>query len=178
MNDLLSYIKKIFLNIKYKIIIMNEDNNINEEEYIQEFVFNNNLYDINDVNTINAIQNFINNITNNNNILNIENNIIDDTIDKDNLEICIEITYIENESMYNEYFKSCKEINDKISIPKKIKKDDPLLVEGNCLICMENYKFGEFKRELPKCNHVYHKKCIDKWLKKKATCPICRDKLL
>ena len=159
---------------------MNEEekNSLNEEciqEYIQEFVFNNNSYDINEIETINTIQNIINNLTNNSNILNIEENLLD----KDTLEFCIEITYIDHDSIneYNEYFKSCKEINDKVSFPKKIKENDTLL-EGNCLICMENYKYGEFKRELPKCNHIYHKKCIDKWLKKKATCPICRDKLL
>jgi hypothetical protein len=154
---------------------LNEEDNSLNEEYIQEFVFNNNSYDINEIETINTIQNIINNLTNNSNILNIGENLLD----KDTIEFCIEITYIEPCSIneYNEYFKSCKEINDKVSFPKKIKENDTLL-GGNCLICMENYKYGEFKRELPKCNHIYHKKCIDKWLKKKATCPICRNKLL
>ncbi len=28
------------------------------------------------------------------------------------------------------------------------------------------------------CNHVFHKKCIDKWFKLKSTCPCCRTNLL
>jgi len=75
------------------------------------------------------------------------------------------------------YFKSCKEINEKISKSNKIKKDDQIIGE-QCFICMDNYKEKEFKRELPKCKHCFHKKCIDKWLKKKSNCPICRDNLL
>ena len=43
---------------------------------------------------------------------------------------------------------------------------------------MEKYKILEFKRELPICKHYFHKKCIDKWLKKNASCPICRDKII
>jgi hypothetical protein len=77
----------------------------------------------------------------------------------------------------NNYFKNCQEINDKLMKPEKIKKDDTVLTE-NCLICMENYKELELKRLLPSCKHYFHKKCIDKWLKKNASCPICRNKLL
>lgn len=82
-----------------------------------------------------------------------------------------------NDLEENNYFKSCNEINEKLTKPEKIKKDDNILSE-NCFICMETYKESELKRSLPSCKHYFHKKCIDKWLKKKASCPICRDKLL
>ncbi len=53
----------------------------------------------------------------------------------------------------------------------KIKSD---LTDG-CNICLENYKNGLYYREL-KCNHKFHKKCIDKWIKSgKNTCPVCRN---
>ena len=55
----------------------------------------------------------------------------------------------------------------------KIKNDDPLL-DSHCIICSEDYIQGEYKRVL-ECNHVYHKKCIDKWLKKNYSCPVCRS---
>jgi hypothetical protein len=42
-----------------------------------------------------------------------------------------------------------------------------------CTICLENYKIGEYYRMLP-CEHTFHKRCIDKWLFKKMSCPICR----
>ncbi|XP_060740833.1 uncharacterized protein si:ch211-59o9.10 [Tachysurus vachellii] len=43
----------------------------------------------------------------------------------------------------------------------------------DCQICFSDYKKGEKLRMLP-CFHDYHVKCIDRWLKENATCPICR----
>lgn len=77
----------------------------------------------------------------------------------------------------SDYFRSCHEINDKLCKSEKIKKDDKIINE-QCFICMDNYKESELKRTLPTCKHYFHKKCIDKWLKKKASCPICRDCLI
>lgn len=87
--------------------------------------------------------------------------------------------YAHNEEpeSYNKYFKNCNEINEVLCKPEKIKKNDNILCE-NCFICMDNYKCSQLKRELPYCKHYFHKKCIDKWLKKKASCPICRDELI
>lgn len=43
-----------------------------------------------------------------------------------------------------------------------------------CSICTDKFKEKEGLRIL-KCNHYFHKKCIDKWLiKGSETCPICR----
>jgi hypothetical protein len=56
---------------------------------------------------------------------------------------------------------------------KKIKENDQL-INDECSICIENFCCGEYQRTLV-CNHVFHKKCIDKWFKKdKNECPICR----
>jgi hypothetical protein len=46
-----------------------------------------------------------------------------------------------------------------------------------CSICHDKFKTGEYFRKLPICNHIYHKKCIDKWFitdSKNMRCPICR----
>ncbi|KAK6195431.1 hypothetical protein SNE40_000865 [Patella caerulea] len=54
-----------------------------------------------------------------------------------------------------------------------------LLMEGDnpaCTICMDSLLDGELVRVL-KCKHVYHVKCIDPWLQKKAECPVCRESL-
>jgi len=75
------------------------------------------------------------------------------------------------------YFKSCKEIDQKVSRSEKIKKEDNLLNE-TCFICMDHYKVNELKRILPNCSHCFHKKCVDKWLKKRSSCPVCRDELI
>ena len=39
---------------------------------------------------------------------------------------------------------------------------------------LEDYKENEYKREI-KCKHIYHKKCVDKWLKQDYSCPMCRS---
>ncbi len=61
---------------------------------------------------------------------------------------------------------------------QRIKTNDDLIKNGEtCNICFCEYSTGEYKRTLNKCKHVFHKKCIDKWLGKNAenmTCPICR----
>ena len=35
---------------------------------------------------------------------------------------------------------------------------------GSCVVCMMNYSNKEKLRRLP-CNHDFHAKCIDRWLK-------------
>ncbi|XP_053384518.1 uncharacterized protein LOC123536200 isoform X2 [Mercenaria mercenaria] len=42
-----------------------------------------------------------------------------------------------------------------------------------CNICMTDYEDGDSQKILP-CFHSFHCLCIDKWIKKNATCPICR----
>jgi len=84
----------------------------------------------------------------------------------------------ESEEQFD-YFANCKLINKLVGKAEKIKKDDSLLVgEESCFICFEKYKEKELKRKLPNCNHFFHKKCIDKWLKNKSTCPHCRCDLM
>jgi len=59
---------------------------------------------------------------------------------------------------------------------QKINKLDQLITEQSvCSICLCSYQSGEYKRTL-NCNHIFHKKCVDKWLLKsnKMDCPICR----
>tara|TARA_B100001175_G_C19306428_1_gene540764 strand:+ start:346 stop:753 length:408 start_codon:yes stop_codon:yes gene_type:complete len=77
----------------------------------------------------------------------------------------------------NNYFLNCKHINSVLQNYIYIKKDDDIIGK-KCLICMDEFKHKEYKRILPGCKHYFHKKCIDKWLKKNSTCPICRQELL
>lgn len=43
-----------------------------------------------------------------------------------------------------------------------------------CSICLADYKDGEVLRLLPDCNHLFHLKCVDPWLRQHPTCPVCR----
>ena len=40
-----------------------------------------------------------------------------------------------------------------------------------CAVCYEDMVLGEEVRRLP-CLHYFHRACIDRWLKVKATCPL------
>lgn len=52
-------------------------------------------------------------------------------------------------------------------------KNEKEMNEKECSICQENFKAKEIGKEL-KCNHLYHKDCIERWLKMHSTCPCCR----
>ncbi|KAJ3679713.1 hypothetical protein LUZ60_017724 [Juncus effusus] len=43
-----------------------------------------------------------------------------------------------------------------------------------CPVCLEMFRPGEKYRVLPSCGHAFHVNCVDLWLLKNATCPICR----
>lgn len=51
-------------------------------------------------------------------------------------------------------------------------------LDTECVICLSEFKEGEKLRILPKCNHGFHVKCIDKWLKSHSSCPTCRQSLV
>lgn len=46
----------------------------------------------------------------------------------------------------------------------------------DCVICMEPFSLGESIRILP-CLHGYHVWCIDQWLVRSRSCPICKASL-
>ncbi|XP_058739882.1 RING-H2 finger protein ATL5-like [Vicia villosa] len=46
--------------------------------------------------------------------------------------------------------------------------------DTQCVICLADYKEREILRIMPKCGHTFHLCCIDIWLRKQSTCPVCR----
>ena len=48
------------------------------------------------------------------------------------------------------------------------------LEHTQCVICLADYKEREVLRIMPKCGHTFHLSCIDIWLRKQSTCPVCR----
>ncbi|KAL5713965.1 hypothetical protein ACHQM5_015991 [Ranunculus cassubicifolius] len=49
--------------------------------------------------------------------------------------------------------------------------------ENSCSVCLEDLKVGQKVRDLPYCRHMFHPNCIDQWLTKHGSCPLCRRNL-
>ena len=47
------------------------------------------------------------------------------------------------------------------------------LKDLECSVCLKNFEIKDTIC-ITKCNHTYHKKCIDTWFEIKDTCPNCR----
>lgn len=46
-----------------------------------------------------------------------------------------------------------------------------------CTVCLAEYNEEDKLRILPNCGHSFHASCIDIWLHKQSTCPVCRISL-
>ncbi|KAL8045973.1 hypothetical protein ABFX02_08G149100 [Erythranthe guttata] len=51
--------------------------------------------------------------------------------------------------------------------------------EEVCSICLMKFLTEDTVNKLPKCGHVFHMECLEKWLDRcRFTCPLCRSSLL
>ncbi|KFK28476.1 hypothetical protein AALP_AA7G001200 [Arabis alpina] len=67
----------------------------------------------------------------------------------------------------------------KIGFFKLKKHQNKLKINGtDCSICLGEFNEDESLRLLPKCNHIFHVVCIDRWLKSHSNCPLCRAKII
>ncbi|XP_077197043.1 RING finger protein 148 [Paroedura picta] len=47
----------------------------------------------------------------------------------------------------------------------------------SCAVCLETYKPKDVARVL-RCRHLFHQACVDPWLLKNQTCPVCKWNML
>ncbi|KAG6600727.1 putative RING-H2 finger protein ATL19, partial [Cucurbita argyrosperma subsp. sororia] len=45
----------------------------------------------------------------------------------------------------------------------------------DCAICLEEFENGEDCQIFVVCKHIFHYSCIQRWLRRNMTCPICRS---
>ncbi|KAK1271106.1 RING-H2 finger protein ATL5 [Acorus gramineus] len=61
------------------------------------------------------------------------------------------------------------------SLPVSIHKSSDSGAGGCwCAVCLGELEDGDVGRALPKCGHVFHVGCIDRWLLSRSSCPVCR----
>ncbi|XP_020597887.1 RING-H2 finger protein ATL56-like [Phalaenopsis equestris] len=44
----------------------------------------------------------------------------------------------------------------------------------DCVVCLEGFREGDWCRVLPDCKHSFHRICVDRWLERSKSCPLCR----
>jgi hypothetical protein len=49
--------------------------------------------------------------------------------------------------------------------------------ETECAICLEQFKGIDIIKSFYKCEHIFHKACLKKWLKRSNLCPLCKHDL-
>ncbi|KAF2553447.1 hypothetical protein F2Q68_00037898 [Brassica cretica] len=62
-------------------------------------------------------------------------------------------------------------------IPKIIITGDASGNKDSCSVCLQDFQLGETARSLPHCHHMFHLPCIDNWLLRHGSCPMCRRDL-
>ncbi|KAK1359694.1 E3 ubiquitin-protein ligase ATL4 [Heracleum sosnowskyi] len=72
---------------------------------------------------------------------------------------------------------SIDEINKLPCFDYKVEVDEESQSYSDCAVCLEIFKDGDKCRLLPNCKHTFHTQCIDSWLSKMASCPMCRTAL-
>ncbi|KAJ8641467.1 hypothetical protein MRB53_018161 [Persea americana] len=65
------------------------------------------------------------------------------------------------------------------TFPKKKFSDEDFSSgdDAQCTVCLAEYQEKDTLRVLPYCGHAFHVNCIDRWLQRHSTCPVCRISL-
>eukprot|EP00035_Acanthoeca_spectabilis_P003971 m.97292 g.97292 ORF g.97292 m.97292 type:complete len:262 (+) comp12392_c0_seq2:222-1007(+) len=61
--------------------------------------------------------------------------------------------------------------------PDMMVRDDSAAAGSECPVCIEVFGEEDPYRRLP-CGHMFHAECIDEWLSKNVTCPMCAVSLV
>ena len=65
---------------------------------------------------------------------------------------------------------------DLTHLPSTVYRPSPIPRDTTCAVCLCEVEEGEEIRQLT-CRHMYHRACIDSWLRKRGVCPLCVRKV-
>jgi hypothetical protein len=70
--------------------------------------------------------------------------------------------------------------SEKVFRSLRSEEEEELEAEENscCSICLSDYRESEVVGSMPDCGHMFHAVCIDRWLRRHPTCPVCRTSLI
>jgi hypothetical protein len=54
-------------------------------------------------------------------------------------------------------------------------KEEEEAAGTQCAVCLADYADGDELRLLPGCRHSFHRQCVDDWLRRRPSCPLCRS---
>ena len=67
---------------------------------------------------------------------------------------------------------SAEEITEHSEVRPFRAEDFPDAEDAKCVVCLGEYEEGDQLRYL-RCNHHFHIECVDEWLKRQSSCPLC-----
>nr|CAD1835171.1 unnamed protein product [Ananas comosus var. bracteatus] len=86
--------------------------------------------------------------------------------------------FVESSDFFDTGFVSGMPKDSIEELPKvKITKEDMVDKTGEnicCSVCLQDLQIGDLARKLPNCVHMFHSRCIDSWLIRHGSCPLCR----
>ena len=155
-------------NHNYNIFFVNEqENNHTNNNNNQINIINNNNHNTNSNSSNN------NNINSNNNNTNLNDNNNTSSSNNINERIPNSIFSDQNYRFKPRNREKTKNIKNKLTKTKFIKslnKD-----KDCCIICLQEFKNGQNIYKLP-CDHIFHIRCLNKEIKYRQKCPMCRRK--
>jgi hypothetical protein len=87
---------------------------------------------------------------------------------------CIECNNLWDIKKYNRISKEDYDVCDNCIIQNSLNKSTLIIID-KCSICLKNIYENNYTKTL--CKHLFHKDCLETWLLKKNSCPLCRFRL-
>lgn len=118
-----------------------------------------------------GFNNIINQLSNENNI-----SLLDD---ENSISLLVDM-YVD--TMFDNANDNDDNVSEPAGIPENVPIDLPVTIYGNidlenktdiCPICIDDFE-NESSVILLTCKHIFHKNCINSWLRIKNSCPMCK----